>query len=205
MSVDADRTFALALEEYKALLSEVSERVKNEFTIMAASLTITSGSIAALGLIQSQRLLASLAIPLISIVFGALYFQQESAIAVAATYIRNQLRPFILTLLSETQAETVIPDWEAFRRKAIYRAPLPVRVFSIIPTFAAILPGFAVLAGVTSVVAFSTADKYLKGGEYTLLILDWVFFMGFIVFAAWSLLLYNGIVPDSRTTEGYTS
>jgi hypothetical protein len=194
--------FDLGMEEYKRLTSEIADRIKNEYTIMAASLTLSSAAALALGLIDdAHRPLGAATVPLVSILFGTLYFQQESAIAVAAAYVNRILVPWLVRLAHADESSDV-PNWEAFRREQLYEAPLSVRAFSVLATFVTVLPGLVVLLGMTLVASFSREGRqYLHGGEYALLATDWVFFLGMALFANWSLRLYERITPQDQAPD----
>ena len=139
------RALAVALEEYKALRSEIQDRVKNEFVLITASATLTSAGVALWAQSSARSLTMLLAIPLLSFLLAFLHFAQENSIAAAAAYLNKNVRQRLVALLPpRTTDGQAIMSWEDFRDQAIYRAPWPIRALTAIGVFTPAVPGIVI-------------------------------------------------------------
>lgn len=189
------RAISVALEEYKVLRTEISDRVKNEFVLVTASITLTGAATALLSQSAPARATLLLAIPLLSFSLGFLHFAQESSIAVAAAYIHQRLRPALTALVDDTdRLRLSLFDWEEFRRDKLYRAPLGLRVVVGIGSFSAVIPGLLVFLAAVGLAVFSAQFRsQLHTLEYVLLGIDALFAVTLCVMLKWIDKLYKAI------------
>jgi hypothetical protein len=192
---DTARAINVVLEEYKGLRSEISDRVKNEFVLVTASVTLTGAATALLSQSAPARATLLLAIPLLSFALGFLHFAQESSIAVAAAYIHQRLRPNLRALVGDTGRLPFGPlEWEEFRREKLYRAPIGLRVVLGIGSFSAVIPGLLVFLAAVGLTAFSANFRtHLHTLEYVLLAIDALFALTLSVMMYWIDRLYKAI------------
>ncbi|WP_274562436.1 hypothetical protein [Streptomyces spiramyceticus] len=200
---DQSRQFKIIdmyIEEYRALRTEISDRVKNEFIIVGSNVTLTAVGVALLNVIHTHRVIVLFVIPLVSLIFGLLYLAQESSLAVAAQYLNKKVKPAVVSLLErkagggDSADASGIFGWEEFRAGKLYNVSQPWKALGGMSSFLGALPGLMVILISLGFVAFSPdfRDEF-NGGEISLLIVDVAAYVLFGFSGCWLKDLYSGI------------
>lgn len=147
------------MEEYKALRSEIAQRVQSQFVITGANLAFFSAVLVKLpDWANADHLDLLLALPLVTPIITWLYFEQDVFVTQAASYLHNALRPAVMQrVVSEAASSTLEPveqlmNWEGYRNTVLFQDPRNrrfMRMLVVFRLFANIGPGTAMfLVGV---------------------------------------------------------
>lgn len=143
------------LDEFKALRTEIIERVKNQLAIVAANVTLTGLAVAILQLSDRVRVVGILAVPFFSFALSALYAAQDSSIAVAASYINRRIRPKVARLSGARYDD--LWAWESYRSARMYSIPFRNKALEVTTHLAGVAPGMIVISG-SLLAVFTSSD-----------------------------------------------
>lgn len=202
--VNTEQLLTVYLEEYKMLRVEISDRVKNEFAIIASSIAFTGVAVAALSHANTYQAIAMLMTPWISFVLGVVYVGQEINIAQAAEYIHNDIRPAIIKLLNiNPQLERSVLNWENFcnpnRFHAIPGLQQSPKAMSAAQRASGLMslvggsPGIVVLIFIVYAYSTSNAYKHPPGTYVAFFMVDVLLYVILVCYAVGVHAKYNRI------------
>lgn len=157
------REYELCLEEYRALRNEISHRIRMQFQIIAACLVLIGAAFPFIpSILESERFFTFLLIAPIYLALGWLYFEQDTFITQAATYLNSEVRQKIAKILVNSRPSEQIEKggvdpskrilrWEDFRSELLFGRPLSKIWFYLMIFFRMVL---AVGGGIGAILAF---------------------------------------------------
>lgn len=156
------REYELCLEEYRALRNEISHRIRMQFQIIAASLVLIAAAFPFIpSILEKERFFTFLLIAPIYLALGWLYFEQDTFITQAATYLNSEVRQKIAQILVKSRPSEQIEmgvdlskrilRWEDFRNELLFGRPLGRFWLYFMVFFRMVL---AVGGGVAAILAF---------------------------------------------------
>lgn len=157
------REYELCLEEYRALRNEISHRIRMQFQIIAASLVLIAAAFPFIpSILESEKFFTFLLIAPIYLALGWLYFEQDTFMTQAATYLNSEVRQKIAKILVDSYPNEQIEKggvdpskrilrWEDFRNELLFGRPVSRFWLYFMVFFRMVL---AVGGGVAAILAF---------------------------------------------------
>lgn len=138
--------YEVTLEEYRGLRNEIMHRIRMQFQIIVAAVILVGAALPFIpAILESQRFVMFLAAAPVYLALGWLYFEQDTWITQAATYLNSEVRSRIAKALVNSrpveQSEKDVPRllqrilrWEDFRNEMLFGRCSGI-VFSVIMLF----------------------------------------------------------------------
>ncbi len=164
------REYEIDLEEYRTLRSEIMHRIQMQFQVIAAEVVLVGAAVPFIPtLLESQRFGMFLVAAPVYLGLGWLYFEQDTWIAQAATYLNSEVRSKLAKALVkedaiEQGAENAagplgrILRWEDFRNEMLFKRTSGVVFLAMMLFFRLVLAAGAGSAAMYAFVYFSSLN-----------------------------------------------
>lgn len=195
----------IALEEYRSLRAEINQRLAIQATIATLAPVIVGIAVAAN--FDGDHELLVLAASLISLLLAFLHLAQDINLAIAGTYIGQELRSTLLKggQINSDQPSSVF-SWEQYRIKKLYDEgwrKVIIRAVSAVGSIVLVAPAVVALAYYSGKNIWNGLGGDLELIPAVMTVIGWVLVAVFAVVSRQLVKQYGEIPNDSdKTSKG---